>query len=334
MPEPDVAKAEAWFVDHGLPYFVDDVREEVRVNARPSRRLAVLLVAIAVGVAITVLEMWVWQFDTANAATIGSQASLLIVAIYVLVKLRVGSITIWAAKRTFGSLGLLFPLVTRALPLLLLFITFLFINAEVWQVASRLDGRVMWLTVLLFIAVAVGFLLVRLPEELDVFDEQLDGDQIRDGCRGTPLEPIADACSADELDAVTDHIDGLQKVNLILVLLIAQLIQVLLLALSVFAFFVLFGTVALHPDVIKAWLGDVDTLQPLLGAHLSQQLIQVSVFLAAFSGLYFTVYAVSDDNYRKQFFSAILEELQQAISARAAYRVMRRRAAQPTTETP
>ena len=31
----------------------------------------------------------------------------------------------------------LLPMVTRALPLLLLFMTFLFINAEVWQVASR-----------------------------------------------------------------------------------------------------------------------------------------------------------------------------------------------------
>ncbi len=326
MPESSVAEAEAWFVDHGLPYFVDDVRDEVRDNIRPSRRIAVLLVALVVGVAITVVELSVLDFAAANAVVVGSQASLLIIGAYIVVKLRVGGITVWAARRTFGSLGLLFPLVTRALPLLLLFITFLFINTEVWQVASRLDGGVMWLTVLLFIAVAVGFLLVRLPEELDVFDEQLDAEQIRAGCKGTPFESMANASSAKELNAVADHIEGLQKVNLVLVLLIAQLIQVLLLSLSVFAFFMLFGSVAIHPDVIRDWLGDVDTLEPLLGEHISQQLVQVSVFLAAFSGLYFTVYAVSDGNYRKQFFSAILEELQQAISARAAYRVMRRRA--------
>ena len=42
----------------------------------------------------------------------------------------------WAVGRTFGSLGMLFPLVTRALPLLLLFVTFLFINTEVWMVAN------------------------------------------------------------------------------------------------------------------------------------------------------------------------------------------------------
>ena len=333
MPESTVAEAEKWFVDHGLPYFVDSVREEVHTNIRPSRRIAVLLVALAIGIGITVLELTVWNFDGANATIVGFQASLLVIALYVIVRLRVGGITVWAGRRTFGSLGLLFPLVTRALPLLLLFITFLFINTEVWQVASRLDGRVMWLTVLLFIAVAVGFLLVRLPEELEVFDEQLDADQIRAGCKGTPLEPIAEGCSVEELDAEADHIIGLQKLNLVLVLLIAQLIQVLLLSLSVFAFFVIFGSVAIHPDVITAWLGDVDTLEPILGYEwLSVQLLQVSVFLAAFSGLYFTVYAVSDGNYRKQFFSAILEELQQAISARAAYRVMRRRAQDATPE--
>ena len=84
-------------------------------------------------------------------------------------------------------------MVTRALPLLLLFITFLFINAEVWQVAADLDGAVLWLTVLLFAAIAVGFLLVRLPEEVDRVDDVIDVDLVRRGHRGTPIEqPVAE----------------------------------------------------------------------------------------------------------------------------------------------
>ena len=62
----------------------------------------------------------------------------------------------WAARRTLRSLGLLFPLASRALPMLLLFITFLFINTEVWQVTSTLDGGVMWQAVLLFAGIGVG----------------------------------------------------------------------------------------------------------------------------------------------------------------------------------
>lgn len=328
MTDPVRVAAEAWFVDHGLPYFVDGVRDDVRRSLRPNRLLLLVVVALAVGGAVAALVRVGLALPPDAAFIIGSQAFLVVILAYSALSLRGGVITRWAARRTFGSLGLLFPLVTRALPLLLLFVTFLFINTEVWQVASRLDGGVMWLTVLLFTGVAVGFLSVRLPEELEVFDEQLDATQIRAGCRGTPLEPVADACSEEQLDVDADHIEGLQKLNLVLVLLIAQLIQVLLLSLSVFVFFLIFGAVAIDPEVIRSWLGDVDRLHPILGRDwLSQQLLQVSVFLAAFSGLYFTVYAVSDGNYRKQFFSAILDELQQAISARAAYRAMHRESA-------
>ena len=48
----------------------------------------------------------------------------------------------WALRHDARSLELLFPLATRALPMLLLFVTFLFINTEVWMVASALDGGV------------------------------------------------------------------------------------------------------------------------------------------------------------------------------------------------
>ena len=46
----------------------------------------------------------------------------------------------WACQRTVAQLALLFNVVVRALPLLLLFTTFLFINTEVWQVAGTLTG--------------------------------------------------------------------------------------------------------------------------------------------------------------------------------------------------
>ena len=53
--------------------------------------------------------------------------------------------------------------------------------------------------------------------------------------------------------------------------------------------------------------------------NLSVELLQVSVFLAAFSGLYFTVYAVTDETYRDQFFTEIKAELERAVGVRAVY---------------
>ena len=61
---------------------------------------------------------------------------MLAAAVYALTALRARPILGWALRRTLGSLRQLLPMVTRALPLLLVFITFLFINAEVWQVVG------------------------------------------------------------------------------------------------------------------------------------------------------------------------------------------------------
>jgi hypothetical protein len=118
----------------------------------------------------------------------------------------------------------------------------------------------------------------------------------------------------------------LQKANLVLALLVAQAVQVLLLAVAVFCFFVVFGVVAIHPDVIANWLGDDHPTYPL-GVHVvSYELARVSVFLAAFSGLYFTVYAVTDNNYRQQFFTRITRELARVVGARICYRELQRTA--------
>ena len=322
------AAAEAWFVAHGLPYFVDGYREAVGRGLRRPRLLAVFGLAALLGVLLGVVVGWL----TTPATGLGTAMSVvgLVLAAYAVVTLRAWLIVRWAIARTFSSLGLLFPLVTRALPLLLLFVTFLFINAEVWQVAAQLDGGVLWVTVLLFAGVAVGFLLVRLPEELDRVDDQVEADQLVAACAGTPLESAARhlAERVDRIGAVDARIGGLQKANLLLVLLVAQALQVLLLALAVFAFFIVFGIVVMDPSVVASWTGE--PLHPVVGLpdalepeRFSRELVQVSVFLAAFSGLYFTVYAVTDELYRNEFFATVTRELERAVSARVAYRAAR-----------
>ena len=236
--------------------------------------------------------------------------------------LDVAPIARWALTRTFAELGSLFRLVTRALPMLLLFITFLFINTEVWQVSSALSRPVLWLSVAFFAALAVVFLVVRLPEEVAAVNDDLDPDVVRRAVRGTPLEP-----HLDDLDDVhAEPLDRRQRTNLLLVLLVTQASQVLLLSLSVWVFFLVFGRVAIDESVITTWVGNGAPHYPLLLGRLgvSRELLQVSIFLSAFSGLYFTVYAVTDSTYRDQFFHEITHELERAVGVRAAYLALRR----------
>ncbi len=323
-----IAVAENWFVKHGLPYFVDGERDATRRALSVSRLVPLVLVALTVGTGVGVLVVGWLDGSVTNGVAVGSAAFGLVVATYAATALHVWPIATWAVARTFRSLGLLFPLVTRALPLLLLFVTFLFVNTEVWQVATSLKGGILWGAVLLFAAVAVGFLLVRLPEELDNVDDEIHGSRLVSSCRGTPLEGIADELVEGEEDLFDlgddTVITGYQKVNLILVLLVSQIVQVLLLAFAVFVFFLVFGTVVMQDAVVESWIGrSPRALVPGLPGP-TVELTQVAVFLAAFSGLYFTVYAVTDESYRKQFFTAITDELEQAVGVRAVYRAMKR----------
>jgi hypothetical protein len=319
-----VREAEHWFLAHGLPYFVESERRAAQQGLRRGRVLAVRGAAVLAGVGAAVTAGLLLS-DARLGVAVALVVAGLVVLGYALVALRLRVIAVWAVARTFRSLGLLFPLVTRALPLLLLFVTFLFINTEVWQVATSLDGGVLWVSVLLFSALAVAFLLVRLPEELDRVDDELDADRLVAALRGTPLADAAAALlgkrTPEPTPRVEDerHVTGFQRANLILVLLVSQMVQVLLLALAVLAFFLVFGAVAMRPEVIESWIGQ--PLQTFAGwPMLSLELVQVSIFLAAFSGLYFTVYAVTDETYRDQFFTSVTAELERAVGVRAVYR--------------
>ncbi len=307
---------EAWFDERGLPYFVGDHADRVEQWLSSRRIVAVitLIVVVSVGAAVAVGR---WLDDASTATGVGALVLLVLLYLFAGRLLRMDTILRWAFGRTFGSLGLLFPLLTRALPLLLLAVTFLFINAEVWQVAALMHRRTLGVAVLFFVGVAVVFLLARLPEEVRRVESDVQGDRLAECCAGTPAESLA-----VRADGSVGALPRLARVNLVLVLLFSQAIQVLLLSVGLFAFFVAFGELTIPDSTIEAWTGrPVSDLPSRLGSHVpvTNELVQVSVFLAAFSALYFTVYAVTDETYRRQFFSGLATELEQAVAVRAVY---------------
>lgn len=320
-----VEAAERWFIRHGLPYFVDSEREAARRGMAPRRLATVLGAAVLLGIAAGAVVAWLLDRSLGVGSAMVTAGAVL--GLYAATTLRMTAMARWAVARTFRSLGLLFPLVTRALPLLLVFVMFLFINAEVWEVGATLDGGVLWVTVMLFVGLAVAFLLARLPEELDAVADEVQGERLVLLTRGTPLEAVAARVveSGEEPVHLSEDasVRGFQKANLVVVLLVAQIVQVLLLSLSVLAFFIVFGTVAMQDDVVEGWIGEQDLHRWGIG-YLSAELVQVSVFLAAFSGMYFTVAAITDDVYRKQFFTSITRELDRAVAARVAYHALQR----------
>ena len=321
---PDTTRAtEQWFLQHGLSYFVPEERRAAREALRPRRVLPLVVVVALLATGAGGLLAWVSRQVTVAPALLLS-LGLAAATWYALTALRARPIVTWALARAAGSLRTLLPMATRALPLLLMFITFLFINTEVWQVASNLGAGALWLTALLFLVLGAAYLVVRLPEEVDRTDDDVDDRFLLDACAGTPLEH---ACRELVEDPASDpasyaEVTGFARWNLVLVLMIVQLVQVLLLTVSVFVFLMVFGSLIMTQDVMKDWAIAPTTHLPGL-TSVSRELFQVSVFLAAFSGLYLTVSTVTDETYRGQFFAGVTRELERAVGVRAVYLALR-----------
>ena len=92
----------------------------------------------------------------------------------------------------------------------------------------------LWLAVLLFAAWRSAFLLVRLPEEVDRTD---DTSTSVIACRGRRWRGCRRLSTTRRDPAAYAEVTGYERWNLVLVLLVIQALQVLLLALSVFVFF-------------------------------------------------------------------------------------------------
>ena len=109
MSDADALRsAETWFLEHGLPYFVDDVRAEIRRRLSRPRVVLVLLVALLGGLAAGVGVGLVSDSGSFGFA-VGAWVAAGVAAAYALFALRMHDIAGWALKRAFASLGPALP---------------------------------------------------------------------------------------------------------------------------------------------------------------------------------------------------------------------------------
>jgi len=116
-----------------------------------------------------------------------------------------------------------------------------------------------------------------------------------------------------------------QRVNVGLVMFVSQALQVLVVALSVAGFFVVFGALAIGPEVRESWLGSTGTdfgpQIPLFGEdiQLTTELLAVSAGIGAFSALYYAIAVLTDATYRDEFLEELTSEMTDTFQARAEY---------------
>ena len=230
--------------------------------------------------------------------------------------------TRWGFGRLVRQLEAVTTLVARALPLLALLVTFLFLTQEVWQTAGDLAGVPYWLVVCLFPLVGVLFLVSRIPTDVGELNRFDDPDEIGPlsrvdaGCGGADRRlPAATAarrvanggtsgswrCSARGCRSRSSACSS---------------------AASSCCSACCWSTRrrrSTGPDKCTSSRRSRSGQQDLV---LTEQLLRVAGFLTAFSGLNFTVYLVTDLTYRREFRGEVVGELRQAFAVRGVPRLL------------
>jgi hypothetical protein len=260
--------------------------------------------------------------------TAGANAGLLIV-IYLGTSFGVVPMTRWAGARTFRALEQVINLLVSALPLLILFITFIFLQNEAWQITRTLHGPYYWIVLALFVLIGVGFSVIRLPRQIGELSKVESPEQAARRVEGTPAEQLALQLPAEER-VEPPPLAWRQWLNVGLVVLYSQFLQVALVTAMVFVFLFVFGGLVVTEPVARGFVNappHVLASLDLWGRHMviTEELLRVTGFLTVFSGLYFAVTAQTDESYRREFIGEILEEMRQSLAVRAVYLVARRK---------
>jgi hypothetical protein len=273
-----------------------------RLRGRPALALPEDVGALELGAFVAIgglLQLIGGQTTSAWVVCAGNLALLLV--LYVWFAYGVASILRFTGRRVGEQLAAAVNLLARAIPLLLLFSVVLFVNTEMWQVFAGMNGATVIATGALLVVVGSAFLGVRLPREV----EQIE----RDVAAGPTLERR-------------------QRINVGLVLFVTQALQIVLVAVAVGGFFVVFGALVISADVIESWtgsegrqvfaldLGDIEV-------RVTLELLRVSAGIAALSGLYYSVAVLTDSTYREEFLEELTDDLRTVFADRARYLELR-----------
>ncbi len=235
-----------------------------------------------------------------SAVLTGLGNVLLLALVYGVFGYGLASILRWALARLGGQLKASLSLLTRAIPLLMIFSVVLFLTTEMWQVFTHVSGASLAILGVLFVVLGAAFLLARLPSEVRDLEREA-------GEGGAPLERR-------------------QRLNVGLVLFVSQSLQVLTVSLAVGGFFVALGLITIDAHILHEWLSsnhkpDVLVTLRVFGHQgvITGELLRVSAAIAAFTGLYFAISMLTDDVYRREFLGELTAEMHESFVARTAY---------------
>ena len=273
-------------------------------------------------------------FQVSDAVYVVIESALFLAAVYVATSFGVLGALRWAFGRARAQIGSIGRLLTRALPLLMVFIAFAFLQSDTWQVMAALDWQSVALIIALFFGLSIAFLVGRLvPEVKRLASIDRPWPEVLDIARRTVARPL---CQPElDVQPVDAPMAGREWINVGTLIMFSQGLQIALVTLAVQIALIVFGLLLVPLPIQQQWSAEPVAAMAILSigdftVALTEPLIAVSLILGAFSGLYFTIAALSDAAYRAEFFSDADRELDDVFAVRAVYRATLNRAASPT----
>ena len=228
----------------------------------------------------------------------------------------------WAIGYLRAELSQIVTLVSRTLPVLLILVVFLLFASELWQAAHTLGGADLAAVIGLLLLVATILCVNRGRNEIGAIEASRDRDVIARLVEATPAEPAAWHVLSGV--ALPRRLAWQERLNLVFLMLISQLLQSLFVGLLVTVFLVALGLLAIPASVQETWVGEpVRTViafelfgEPRL---LSAELLVTAGLLGGMCALYFTGLALTDPAFRAEFHERVVGDVKQIIAVHVAY---------------
>lgn len=254
------------------------------------------------------------------AAGLAVTQAVILTVVLLLVSYGIVALSVFLSREVIRAMGASGDALTRALPLLLAFVTFSYFAAELWQSVGRLDSWAYLGLTGLFAGLSAVFLAVHHRLDLPTLASFTSRDELAEVIHRATGE--LDAAAAPEMTfPASCPLDRRQEAHLRLVATLSRLVGVAMVGGAVFLVLAVIGVLTVSPDLVKAWSGaEPDVLVQWATSRRTYVVcwenIRVSGFLAVFSAFYFAIASASDATLRTSLFDSAADLVRQACAVR------------------
>ena len=232
--------------------------------------------------------------------------------------------TKWAIGMLLEHVLVLVRLTARTLPVLLVLTVFMFINAEIWQIASLIEPPGFVIVISAIVIAGLSFIWITSVQFLGRIRQPTSWSEAHERALDSPLSKLA----IPRVELETEPLRRGVNYNLRILLLASVGTQMVLVGALVGVFYSGIGLVFITPEVLEVWTDSgnahtwIETSLGGLDLVLTREHVRVSALVAALAGLNVAVSALTDDSYRETFTADLVEEMEQNLAVRALYRTL------------